>query len=697
MKKVNLIRQLGNLDCASACIAMLFKFYRYNYSISEITAKLNIGRDGVTIRKIKEFVEGQGFSFLSYHFEYDFSLIDGICPCLCIDKKNHYIIIEGIKNGEILIVDPEKGKFKVTRDTFRDKYMDIVIIIRPENPIVHKNNGKILHIKFEKKKILIALIAMIVGQVSMLCLPFVTQYIVSAITEGYVLNTYVILTAVIGIAITFFFATFIRKRMILIMQNNMQKDIAYQIIQKIFKIDMRFFESHSTGDIVNRINSINTINDFLIRTVLSLGISLVTALICFIIMCKISIILTCFIAMVAIAQGLIIYFSNKAVKEKTNAYSFSQARLQNEVFEVLSNLLQIKSMGMNRLMNSSIEEKYNYVLDDYKDKTKSSDLLDCFISTISLITTTAIYYIGYILVMKNSIELAELVAYITLVSYFVNPIAQLALILPQTNMVIETISRIKEILLYTDHNSSGENIIHKMDTIVLKDVTFSYADDKATGVNHVNMEIKKGQKVAIVGLSGSGKSTLIKLLMNTLSGYTGKICINSIPIENISQENLFDKFSVVTQTPFMLNDTIRKNIDLFGEKNDDEINQILEVVKLREDISAFPLGLNTMIGENGQNISGGQKQRIAIARALIKKPEIVIFDEASSNLDPIIEKSIYENIQNKDLTQIIITHRMSTIKDADYIYVMEKGKVVEEGTHESLLRKHSLYYAMCTT
>lgn len=185
--------------------------------------------------------------------------------------------------------------------------------------------------------------------------------------------------------------------------------------------------------------------------------------------------------------------------------------------------------------------------------------------------------------------------------------------------------------------------------------------------------------------------------MNTLSGYTGKICINSIPIENISQENLFDKFSVVTQTPFMLNDTIRKNIDLFGEKNDDEINQILEVVKLREDISAFPLGLNTMIGENGQNISGGQKQRIAIARALIKKPEIVIFDEASSNLDPIIEKSIYENIQNKDLTQIIITHRMSTIKDADYIYVMEKGKVVEEGTHESLLRKHSLYYAMCTT
>ena len=164
----------------------------------------------------------------------------------------------------------------------------------------------------------------------------------------------------------------------------------------------------------------------------------------------------------------------------------------------------------------------------------------------------------------------------------------------------------------------------------------------------------------------------------------------------IHQEDLFEKISVVTQTPFVLNDTIRKNVDILNEKSDEEVQRVLENVKLWDDIQQFPLGLNTLIGENGQNVSGGQKQRIAIARALIKNPEIVIFDEASSNLDPITEKEIYMNIKKMNLTQIIITHRMTTIKDADYIYVMQKGEIVESGTDETLKEIKSLYYKMCT-
>ena len=188
------------------------------------------------------------------------------------------------------------------------------------------------------------------------------------------------------------------------------------------------------------------------------------------------------------------------------------------------------------------------------------------------------------------------------------------------------------------------------------------------------------------------QNTITKLLLNVFSHYQGQILVNGEDIKQICKEDIDRIFAIVTQVPMAMNGTIRENVDITNTLTDEEIYHYLDLVELKDDIEKFPLGLNTFVGENGQNISGGQKQRIAIARALALKPEVIIFDEATSNLDPLTERRICNNLKQLHITQIVVTHRLNAIQDADTIYVVEKGKIIESGTHVELLQLKGAYY-----
>lgn len=229
-------------------------------------------------------------------------------------------------------------------------------------------------------------------------------------------------------------------------------------------------------------------------------------------------------------------------------------------------------------------------------------------------------------------------------------------------------------------------------TMEMQQVTFSYYGSTKPDVENVSMMLKKGEKIAFVGSSGSGKTTITKLLLNVFSHYQGQILVNGEDIKQICKEDIDRIFAIVTQVPMAMNGTIRENVDITNTLTDEEIYHYLDLVELKDDIEKFPLGLNTFVGENGQNISGGQKQRIAIARALALKPEVIIFDEATSNLDPLTERRICNNLKQLHITQIVVTHRLNAIQDADTIYVVEKGKIIESGTHVELLQLKGAYY-----
>lgn len=329
-------------------------------------------------------------------------------------------------------------------------------------------------------------------------------------------------------------------------------------------------------------------------------------------------------------------------------------------------------------------------------KEKKSDLLECVITTISLVTSLIIYIVGGYFVERQELSLGELVQFVSLATFFIVPFKSISVYMPQFSTIREMIERIKEVLFYKEISNDGKINLNRFEKLEMKGVYFGYAANE-TLLKDININVYAGNKIAIVGPSGSGKTSITKLMMNIFDTYEGHILINGVEIDKINRESYYKKLAVVTQQPLAFNDTIRKNIDPSETLDDNQIYEVLKQAELYDEIMQFPLKLNTKIGENGQNISGGQKQRIAIARALASNPSIVIFDEGTSNLDSVTEKSIFENLNEKGITQIIISHRLSTTQDADYIYVIKDGKIVESGKHDELIKKMGVYYQNYTS
>ena len=366
---------------------------------------------------------------------------------------------------------------------------------------------------------------------------------------------------------------------------------------------------------------------------------------------------------------------------KTNHYVVV-SRKRNNTFELLDPV-----KGKIQVSFDDIQREYMDIL----VVIRPSDFIETIATTFTTISPMLLYTMGGFLIINSNLELGALVSFITLSTYFTGPFQTLSLIIPQISVLRETMLRINELMNYSDEIQSGKQSIGRFESISLKNVTFKYLGSNEPDLKGINITIKRGEKIAIVGESGSGKTTISKLLLNALTKYEGEILLNGYNINSIKREAIDHIFTIVTQVPMAISGTIRDNIDISHDLSDDEIYSCLKTAELENDVNKFPMKLNTFVGENGQNISGGQKQRIAIARALALKPEVLILDEATSNLDPITERKICDNLKKLHITQIIITHRLSQVEDADMIYVLNHGEIMEKGSHEQLMKGKGLY------
>ena len=464
------------------------------------------------------------------------------------------------------------------------------------------------------------------------------------------------------------------------------------MIHKIFRLDVSFFEWHSAGDIGNRFNSINQLNDILTNGFINIIIQGITSLVCLAVMTSISPYLTAFVLVVSIIQIAIMILLNGKNLIKTKEYIYSQSTIQGELIDTLENIMEIKCMGMDNAVKSNLQNSYSKLIERFKGKTRISNLMNSFSSTLNLIFPLMIYVIGSYSVKQGGLTIGQLIAYATLVGYFTAPFTTVVLLLPSINGIKEVLLRYKELMIFRENYHTGVLVPGKFENLKISSVSYCYNSGQAYALNNVSLDLRRGERIAIVGLSGSGKSTLIKAILGAVDINQGCIEINNYDIRSMSKEQIYKWFSVVTQNPMCLNASIRKNIDIIGDAPDEKIWKVLDIVALKEEVLSMPLGLDTLVGEGGQNISGGQKQRIAIARALLSDTEVVIFDEATSNLDQLTEKKIYDNLRSTNKTQIIITHRLSSIRDTDYIYVLNRGSIIEQGTHLDLMKKKGWYF-----
>lgn len=690
-RKIPYIAQLGNMDCGVACLTMLFNYFGCKVDIVDVGTGIYIGRDGMTLAQMKEIAEGWGFKFTAYKYAYDEENLIGKLPAvLC--NNSHYIVVEQIKrNGKYVVLDPAKGRHVLGFSELKNTYRDILVSITPGSNVKSIKKGRV-KIEVRIPQLLTAAVLMLFTQLVTLCVPAIVQTVVDDLSKDIRLNTYKILFIILLIMCSYFLLSWLRQVILLNVNMDMFKRMISNMVHKIFRLDISFFEWHTAGDIGNRFNNINQLNDIITNGLSNIVIQGITSLVCLVAMLYMSQDLTVFTVIAAALQIATMMILNKKNLLKTREYIYSQSTMQGDLIDTLGNIVEIKCMGMDGAVGTNLQDNYTGLIAKFKQKTRISNLMSCFTSTVGLVFPLAVYLIGSYNVQNGSLSIGRLIAFVTLVGYFTSPFTTIVMMLPSINSVREVMLRYKELMNFRESSHNGVVIDGAFENIKMRGVSYCYNSGRSYALNDVSLDVQRGERVAIVGLSGSGKSTLIKTLLGALEISQGSIGINGYDIKEISREQIYKWFSIVTQNPMCLNDSIRKNVDITGSFSDEDIWKALEAAELKEEVKNMPLGLDTIVGESGQNISGGQRQRLAIARSLISETEVIIFDEATSNLDQITEKKIYDNLKATKKTQIIITHRLTSIRSADCIYVLNRGKLIESGTHESLIENKSWYY-----
>lgn len=690
-RNIPYIAQLGSMDCGVACLTMIFNYFGLKADIVDVGASVCIGRDGMTLAQMKEIAEEYGFKFTAYKYSYDQkSLISMLPAILCNDS--HYIVVEKVKkNGTYVVLDPAKGRNVLRFFELKSMYRDILVSITPGQNLKEIQKNKI-KIKVKTPQLLIAAALMLLAQFITLCVPAIVQEVIDGLSKDVQINTYKIIFTILLVMCSYFGFSWVRQTLLLHVNMDLFRRMISNMILKLFRLDISFFEWHTAGDIGNRFNNINQLNDIITNGLSNIAIQGITSLVCLFAMLYMSSKLTIFTFAVASLQIVIMVILNKRNLLKTREYIYSQNTIQGDLIDTLGNIVEIKCMGMDRAVGLNLQNNYTGLITKFKQKTQISNMMSCFTSMVSLVFPLAIYLIGSFSIHDGSMSVGTLIAFVTLVGYFTSPFTTIVMMLPSINSVREVLLRYKELMSFRESAHDGIVMNGEFKDIKIRNVCYCYNSGRSYALDSVSMDIRQGERIAIVGLSGSGKSTLIKTLLGAVNISQGNIYINGYDINEISREQIYKWFSIVTQNPMCLNASIRKNVDITGNFSDEDIWSALEAAELKDAIKNMPLGLDTIVGEGGQNISGGQRQRLAIARALISETEVIIFDEATSNLDQITEKKIYDNLKATNKTQIIITHRLASIRNADRIYVLNRGKLIESGTHESLMKKQGWYY-----
>lgn len=710
LRKYYCVKQHDIQDCGPACIATIAKQYGLKMPISKIREAAGTDLEGTSVYGVVQAAEKLGFSTKAAKAEKKEEIFDTlptpfIAHVIIDDILLHFVVVHKVTKKYILVADPGKGMKKYKPEEFFKIWDDILIFLAPTAKFEKGDKTKGLFqrfwglIKVQKGLLVNIFIASIIITVLGIAGSFYYKFLIDDILPnnlGDNLNSVSIamLTLLICKVITEFF----RKMLFIYMAQNIDVPLMLGYYNHVIKLPMNFFGTRKVGEIISRFNDGDKIRSAISSVTLTLMIDVLMAIAGGIILYlqNVKLFFTCFVPIV-LYLSLVFGFKNK-LKKVNREVMEDNAQLSSYLVESLEGIETVKAFNGENLVKIKTENKFLKFMKSCFKHGVTYNVQQTLMSGVSGGFTICLLWFGGSLVLKGEISIGELISFNALLAYFIEPVGRLINLQPQLQEAIVASDRLGEILDLELEKHSGDDIKPKtlFADITLKKVNFAYGF-KDNVLNDIDINIRAGEKVALVGESGSGKTTIAKLLMGFYEVKEGKISINNININNISKEALRSKISYISQDSFFFSGTIKENLEFACDNVTEEMMiDACKKAQIHDYIESQPMGYKTLLEEKGSNFSGGQRQRLSIARALIRKPEILIMDEATSNLDSITERAIQNTLDEyiQNVTTIIIAHRLSTIKKCSKIYVMDKGRIIEEGSHKELLNKKGYYYRL---
>lgn len=719
MNRLRLIRQHDEKDCGVACLAMILEYYGKKIPLANLKEDIKVDQYGANAYGIidaaekydltAEAMEGTVTDLFQATVSSDIHL-PAIARIVNSDNYEHFVVISKIKDKNIHIFDPGIGRYVLLKKDFEDIFLGNIIIFekcaefKPEN--LRKNRLRYITDILKKQKGLLLLVTVLSFAVAAISFSgtFIFQFLIDhfpkeltdhATVEEYIGAVALLITA-LGILYIFkFIIQILRGKLSTLMIKKIDLSLILGSYNHISQLPMNFFSTHNAGDILSRFSDASRIRDAISGATVTILLDTVLTVVCGFILYKQSPSLF-YIALTLFAVYFLISVIYIKPIDKSNRKAMEHnSRINSYIKETIDGMELIKSSQAEE----TAKEKVNSLFNTTTFFNLKSSMLDLSknITTdlVASIGLLVVLWAGVINVVNGSMTVGTLITFCSLLSYFIDPIQNLLDLQDTIQTALIASDRLNDILYLSLEKSGDVKLEEEINTIEFDNVSFRYGNRNLT-LDTINLSISKGEKIAFVGESGSGKSTLTQLIMGMYHPEKGAVKVNDIPVRDISLNTLRSKISYVPQSPFFFTDTIRNNLILGlpaeAVPDDDTITKTLELCHCNF-IKELPMGIDTMLEENGANLSGGQLQRLAIARALLRKPQAIILDEATSALDSISEATIRENLKKvfPGLTVIMIAHRLNTIQHCDSIFVMKDGTIVESGTHDQLLNINRLY------
>lgn len=581
----------------------------------------------------------------------------------------------------------------------------ILIVISPTDKLKNVVNDKHILISFFKlikpHKKLISNILIASGLYTLLGVfgAFYYKILIDYILPGQLETTLIAISiGVIFLNVFKVLLDFIRNNLLLYLSQKLDISILFGYYEHVVALPMQFFASRKIGEIISRFYDASKVREAISGAALTVCIDIMMVLAGGVILFLESQLLFFIAFIIVILYAVIVIVFDPKFKKYNEQVMENDAQLNSYFIEVLNGIQTVKSFSAYEKVNFECESKFIYFLKSILNLGKIRNSQNALKTFVELVGGVIILWVGAISVLNSSMTIGELITFSSLLVYFLEPIKNLINLQPQIKTATVAAERLVSIINLDEEVDDSEikkEAPKKLNKdIVFNDVNFRYGGRRLI-LEDISIKIKGCSNVAIVGESGTGKSTLSKLLLRLYKPENGKIEIGNLNIEDIQLDYLRKKISYVTQDIFLFSGTIYENLTLGVEKCDlEKVIMMSKISKIHDFIDELPYRYETKIDENGMNLSGGQKQRLALTRALLKEPDILILDEATSNLDFINENDIIEaiNMYCNDVTVIFITHRLNTVKNCDMIYVMDSGKIVESGSHLELINNKGKYY-----
>jgi len=705
------VKQHDATDCAAACLAMVCLHYKKETTITQLRDLMGTDLKGTNLIGLSKCADTLGFVSQAVRVDRENFLTDFTLPCIAnvITKEGltHFVVVfkkvRHKKVDYVIIGDPAKDLIKITLDEFYETFTGTLLLLKPDSRFVpgKAEKGKTFsrfiklllpHKKLFAYSIVASVILTVLGIVSSLFNKILMDEILPYKLKNPLLLV-VIVFAILAVVQTVL--GFVRQWMMIYLSQKIDIPLLLGYFEHIYKLPMKFFASRKTGDIITRFSDAFTIKDIFTNIALTLIIDVAMALITGVILFNMNLSLFGIIICLTICSILLVFIFKQPYKKINEEQMQQSSVLNSQIIEGLRAVETIKGNANEDTELECIEKEYIKSLRIGVKENMLSNIQSSLSDLVSKLGNLFIMLFGIRQVIDGKLSLGSLMAFTTMAGYFMDPVGRLVSLQLQIQEANISMKRLTEILDYDTEQSEGEfNELESIDgDIEINNVTFRYGNRKPV-LNNISFTIPKGKKVALVGESGSGKSTIAKLLLKYYEPENGEILLDGVDINEYDNESVRRTISYVPQTIELFSKSIYDNIRVSKMNSTlEEVKQAAKEADAHEFIKKLPMQYHTYLQEAGNGLSGGEKQRIALARAFLKNSNFYILDESTSNLDFATENIIFDMIYNKfkKKSMLIIAHRLATIKNCDLILVLDKGEIIEQGTHDELLAKNGRY------